>query len=187
MAINLDEAIANDDVGKRFAKNYIPNVTKEQYEAAKKVMTWLLKKYGSRVELEQDENDWILYETNLYIVASYVEDEYHKAISQRNGLIDRRNQWSAFLEAHPHLVFDIPDFGMAAIKKYIENGKLRGLENLELIYERSNNPKEKFNALGNAIYNAIQMMGDRSPPVMLLDKPCCCGDWQWLGDLQYVS
>jgi len=187
MTIDLENAIANDEVGKKFAANYIPGIKRDKYDAAKKVMTWLLKKYGSRDELEKNESDWAIYQTNLYIAASFCEDEYQKAIKERNGLIDRRNAWAAFLDAHQHLVFDLPGFVMEAIEKYIDSGKLRGLENLELIYTRADNPKEKFNDLGNAIFNTIQMMGERSPPVMLLDKPCCCGDWVWLGDIQYTS
>lgn len=187
MVIDLDKAKAEDYVGQDFKAHYIPNVTEDRYQKSKNAMTNLLQKYGGREDLERDEVDWALYKAHMYVVASYSEDEYQKAVAEREGLIDRKNTWAAFLEAHSHLVFDLCDICLDAIEKFVITGKLRGLENLEALYQRADNPKEKFNDLGNAIYVVLRDMGEKAPAVMILASNHCGRDWEWLGDLQHTS
>jgi len=187
MAIDLEKAKAEDYVGHDFKAHYIPGVSKEYYQKAKDAMTKLLAKYGGREDLERDEVDWAFYKAHMYVVASYVQDRYDEAVATREGLIDRKNKWAAFIEAHSHLVFDIPDFAMEAFDDFITTGKLRGLENLESLYLRTDNPKETFNKLGNAIYVVLRDMGEKAPALLILPSAHCGRDWEWLGDIQYTS
>jgi len=187
MTIDLEKAKAEDYVGKDFAANYIPGVTEDQYQKAKDVMSRLLAKYGGRDDLEKDEADWATYKANMYIAASYSEDQYQKWMENRKGLIERKNKWAAFLEAHSHLVFDLSCFAKNAIDDFVESGRLRGLENLESLYARADNPKEKFNDLGNIIYVVKRDMGENAPALLILPSAHCGADWKWMGDIQYTS
>ena len=187
MTIDLEKAKAEDYVGKDFEAHYIPDVTKEQYQKAKNVMTNLLAKYGGQEDLEKDEADWAAYKAHRYIVASYSDDQYKKWMNNRKGLAERKNKWAAFLEAHSHLVFDLSCFARNAIDEFVESGKLRGLENLESLYTRANNPKETFNNLGNIIYVVQRDMGEKAPALLILPSAHCGADWKWMGDIQYTS
>jgi len=187
MAIDLEKAKAEDYVGQDFKAHYIPGVTKERYQQAKDAMTNLLVKYGGRDDLEKDEVDWAFYKAHMYVAASYSEDEYTRWMENHQGLIDRKNQWAAFLEAHSHLLYDLCEACLFALESFVACGKLRGLENLETLYNRADNPKEKFNDLGNAIYVVLRDMGERAPAVVILAASNCGRDWEWLGDLQHTS
>jgi len=187
MPIDLDWAKANDDVGKEFEANYVPDVKKKDYEKAKLLMGELLAKYGGKDELMNHEYDYTRYKKASYLVYSYSKDEMEKATNGRSDLIERKNRLSKFFEDHQHLIFDLPDFARDAIITYNNRGLLRGLENLELLYRRSENPKETFNNLGNELYNILQMMGEKAPPCFILGKANCGKDWIFCGSIGYVS
>jgi len=186
MAIDLEKAKAEDYVGHDFKAHYSPGVDKKRYEKAKDEMARLLAKHGGREDLEKSE-DWALYKAYMYEVASYSEDQYQAWMANRKDLIERKNKWAAFLDAHQHLVFDLCESCIFAIKEYVEKGKLRGLENLESLYMRADRPAEKFNDLGNLIYVLQRDMGEKSPAILILPTNECGKDWEILGDIQYSS
>jgi hypothetical protein len=186
-SIDIEKARAEDYVGQDFKAHYIPGVTEEKYQKAKDGMTRLLQKYGSREELEKNEIDWAFYKAHMYIAASYSDDQYQEWMENQKGLVERKNTWAAFLDKHQHLVFDLCESCIAAIEEFVESGKLRGLENLESLYQRADNPKEKFNDLGNIIYVVQRDMGERAPALLILPSPHCGSDWQWMGDIQHTS
>ena len=184
MPVDLDWSKASDTVGQEFDANYVPGVTRERYEASKSFMERLLEKYGGIEGLMANKKEYDIYKRHLYIAHSYAKDEADRAIQDVKLRRERKNTLSSFFETHPDL--ELPKFARDAIIKYTESGLLRGLENLESLYRRSDNPREKFNNLGNELYNVLGYMHN-PPPVMILPSGRCGKDWMFLGDTQYVS
>ena len=187
MSVDIEWAKNNDDVGKDFEDNYVPTVKKKDYVKAKLLMSELLAKYGGKEDLMKNEYDYSRYKKASYLVYSYSKDEMEKALREGSELIQRKNRLSKFFDDHQHLIFDLPDFARDSIITYNNRGLLRGLENLELLYQRCDNPKEKFNELGNELYNVLQMMGEKAPVCFVLGKSNCGRDWIFCGSIGYVS
>lgn len=186
MRIDIEEAKRNDVVGIDFERNYICGVKKEEYETAKELMSLLLEKYHGKDLLIQNEYDYNRYKKASYVVYSYSKDQMEKALSDSKLRIERQNTLNRFFEAHPELLFKMCEACIQSIKIYNERLLLRGLENLESLYQRADNPIEKFNDLGNELYNVLGYM-DNPPICVILPTKKCGKDWEFLGDTQYLS
>lgn len=179
MVIDIDEAKANDTVGQEFEANYIPNVSYTDYDKAKTLMSFLLHKYGGRDALDATEYDSQRYRKAMYIVYSYTKGEMEKAQRNATLLRERANRLAAFWDDHHDLITGLPSFARNAIEDYNNKGLLRGLENLELLYKRADNPIEVFNNLGNELYNELQKEKDPCP-ILILEKQKCGRDWEFI-------
>ena len=186
MAIDIEEAKRNDIVGIDFEANYVSGVKKEEYDTAKEIMANLLDRYNGKDELMKHDYDYQRYRKASYLVYSYSKDQMEKSFADSKTRKERRNLLNKFFDDHQHLLFDVPEFALQAIKVYNEMLLLRGLENLEALYRRADSPKEAFNNLGNELYNVLGYMKN-PPPCVILAVRKCSRDWEFLGDTQYVS
>jgi len=181
---DIDRAKQEDTVGQWFEANYKSGITKEQYQAAKKVMGDLLKKYGGREGLEQDANDWAKYQEAMTIVYSYSNDAMEIALKEQQELIARKNRLSDFFESNIDLLFKLPVWARRNIRVYTDIGKLRGIENLWEIVGTADEPAEVILQIANVIYNTTGYLGEGSmdklengPVIFIWPKPNCSGNW----------
>jgi len=161
MAIDLENAKANDAVGQDFEAHYIPGVTEKQLEDARALMGNLLKKYGGREGLEADEIDWAKYKQAMYIVASGSKDNMDKANKAREDLFKRKNLLSQFFDDNREVLFKLPEWARINLRKYTDYGLLVDQEYLWQALAELGEDKLADHLLNvaNYIYNDTGFLG----------------------------
>ncbi len=170
--VNIEDASANDDVGKDFEANYIPNTTDKQLEEARTVMSKLLNKYGSRTALEKDETDWAKYKKAMYIVYSRSKDAMNAAMKAKKDLIKRKNLLSQFFEENTEILFGLSEWQRINLRKYTDYGLLFDQEYLwDLLKELGKEETIKHLAnVANYIYLDTGFLGGRREDYAALQR-----------------
>ncbi len=184
MAIDIEKAKAEDTVGQEFEEHYIPNTTDKQLDAAKLLMSELLKKYGGRDALDKDEIDSKRYREAMYVVYSRSKDNMEAANEARKKLIERKNLLSQFFEENKDILFGLSMWQRINLRKYTDEGLLVDQEYLwnmldemtkeEIIHHLAN--------IANYIYNDTGFQGGvredyealrRGPVRSIYHRPTC--------------
>ena len=183
-SVNIDDAVANDTVGQEFEANYIPGTTDKELEEARKLMSRLLNKYGSRTALESNGEDWARYKKSMYVVYSRSKDLMEAAERSRKDLIKRKNLLSKFFEENPEILFGLSEWQRINIRKYTDYGLLFDQELLwDLLKELGKEGTIAHLAnVANYIYNDTGFLGGvredydslkRGPIRSIYHRPVC--------------